>query len=136
MRNRPLSILLIEDSPTDALLLDMNLQKVPEFVFQMDHADGLQAGMQKLHANSYDAIILDLGLPDSAGVQTFDKVRARAAETPIIILSGADDRSMLTESLNRGADNYLIKDSADGNRVAIAILSAIRNRTDIGLKSV
>ena len=133
MKGNPLSILLIEDSPTDAMLLSENLQRVTEFAFEMEHADALGTGIQRLAEKTYDAIILDLGLPDSTGIKTFECVKAQAEGIPIIILSGNNDRSVLTEVMNAGADNYLIKDSADGNRIAIAILSAIRNRLKTGI---
>jgi DNA-binding NarL/FixJ family response regulator len=94
----------------------------------MEHADALGTGIQSLAEKTYDAIILDLGLPDSTGIKTFERVKAQAESIPIIILSGNNDRTVLAEVMNAGADNYLIKDSADGNRIAIAILSAIRNR--------
>jgi DNA-binding NarL/FixJ family response regulator len=125
--------LLIEDSPTDAMLLNENLQQVIEFAFEMEHADALGTALLRLAEKTYDAIILDLGLPDSTGIKTFERVRAQAENIPIIILSGNNDRSLLTELMNAGADNYLIKDSVDGNRIAIAILSAIRNRLKTGI---
>jgi two-component system sensor histidine kinase UhpB len=133
MKGNPLSILLIEDSPTDAMLLNENLQQVIEFAFEMEHADALGTALLRLAEKTYDAIILDLGLPDSTGIKTFERVRAQAENIPIIILSGNNDRSLLTELMNAGADNYLIKDSVDGNRIAIAILSAIRNRLKAGI---
>ncbi|CAN5208901.1 hypothetical protein BH10CYA1_BH10CYA1_59390 [soil metagenome] len=129
MKSVPLKILLIEDSPTDALLMTALLQRVTEFVFELDHASELAQGLRRLAESSYDAVLLDLGLPDSVGIETYDRLRALAPEElPIIIVSGNDDRTLLTLALNKGADNYLLKDAFDGNRVAIAVLSAIRNR--------
>lgn len=128
MRGKQLSILLIEDSATDAMLLTEHLQQVSGFAYELEHVSALKTGIDRLTAKNYDAIILDLGLPDSTGIKTFDRVRDGAKGTPIIILSGNDDRAVLNEALSQGADNYLIKGSADGNRIAIAILTAISNR--------
>jgi len=129
MKSVPLKILLIEDSPTDAILMAALLQQVAEFVFEMDHATELAQGVSRLAESSYDAVLLDLGLPDSVGIETYDQLRALAPEKlPIIIISGNEDRTLLTQALNKGADNYLLKDAFDGNRVAISVLSAIRNR--------
>ena len=128
MPQAPLKILLIEDSPSDAMLLGALLRQVTEFAFEMDHVVDLASASKNLVATNYDAIVSDLGLPDSYGIKTYDGIRAKAANTPIIIVSGNNDRDLLTEVMNKGADNYLIKDNFDGNRVAIAILSAIRNR--------
>ncbi len=128
MPAKPLSILLFEDSPTDAMLLEESLSEVVEFNFELDQSETLQAGLQNLNDKSYDAIILDLGLPDSFGLGTLDRVRTNTPKTPVIVLSGNDDRDLLASALQHGADNYLIKGVADGNRIAIAVMSAIRNR--------
>jgi two-component system sensor histidine kinase UhpB len=129
MPQAPLKILLIEDSPTDALLLRELLRQVTEFAFEMDHVLDLDSAVKTMSVNNFDAIVSDLGLPDSAGIKTYESIRKSAPHTPVIIVSGNHDRDLLTDVLNRGADNYLIKDNFDGNRVAIAILSAIRNRS-------
>jgi DNA-binding NarL/FixJ family response regulator len=125
----PLKILLIEDSPTDALLLRQLLLQVSEFPFEMEHVLDLETALKNISINTYDAIISDLGLPDSFGIKTYDRIKEHAPLTPVIIVSGTNDRDLLNAVMNQGADNYLIKDNFDGNRIAIAILSAIRNRS-------
>ncbi len=70
-----------------------------------------------------------MSLQDSTGIASYHELRALAKENvPIIIITGSDDRAMVSEAMLQGADNYLVKDVIDGNRIAIAILSAIRNR--------
>jgi len=125
----PLKILLIEDSPTDAMLLNVKLQEVTEFGFEMENVATLSAGLTKAGSGNFDAVILDLSLPDSFGLETYEKIRDCVSEAvPIIIVSGNDDRSLLNEAMQAGADNYLVKDTFDGNRIAVAILSSMRNR--------
>ncbi|MDR3613378.1 MAG: response regulator [Candidatus Obscuribacterales bacterium] len=128
MKTAPIKILLVEDSLSDAFLLGELLKKVTEFDFNMIHSTDLSAGFNELVSNDFDAIILDLELPDSFGISTYEKMREKAENTPIIIASGNDDRELMALALNHGADNYLIKDAFDGNRIAIAVLSSIRNR--------
>lgn len=123
-----LRILLIEDSASDAALLNALLEDVEELEFITEHVSELRTALAKIESQQYDAVILDLGLPDSFGVETYDQVRERAPLLPIIIVSGNDDRSMMNDALNKGADNYLLKESFDGNRIAVAILSAIRRK--------
>ena len=123
-----LSVLLIEDSPSDAELLQAKLEDVDDVSFQIEHASDLQSGIQSLNAKPCDAVILDLGLPDSFGLPTYETFRNKFPHVPVIILSGNDDRELATEALRKGADNYLLKDTANGNRVAIAILASIGNR--------
>lgn len=124
----PIKILLVEDSMSDAYLLGELLKRVTEFEFAMTHSVDLSSGIDQLAANNFDAIILDLELPDSFGLTTYERVREKADNTPIIIASGNDDRELMAKALNHGADNYLIKDAFDGNRIAIAVLSSMRNR--------
>jgi DNA-binding response OmpR family regulator len=129
-RHHPLRILLIEDSPADALMMSARLQEVTEFIFDMRHATTLSSGLELAAEGNVDAIILDLTLPDSAGLGAYSKLRAKVSESvPIIIVTGPEERDLVSEALREGADNYLVKNKADGNRIAIAILSAIRNRS-------
>ena len=127
-KDNPLKILLIEDSPTDALLLSAKLQEVTEFSFSMEHVETLAQGL-KVDSASFDAVILDLSLPDSMGLATYQKLRESVdMAVPIIIVTGDDDRATINDALTLGADNYLVKDTFDGNRIAVAILSSMKNR--------
>ncbi len=126
---KPTSVLLVEDSPSDAMLMTQMLLEVVEFPHTIDHAQTLDEAITKHGQETHECIILDLNLPDSNGLSTYLKMRVQASNTPIIIVTGMDDRDLLAEALQNGADNYLIKDKADGSRIAIAILSSIRNRS-------
>jgi len=128
-KDNPLKILLIEDSPTDALLLSAKLQEVTEFSFTMEHVATLAQGLKIGDSSLFDAIILDLSLPDSMGIATYQKMREAVDNAvPIIIVTGDDDRGTVNDALTMGADNYLVKDTFDGNRIAVAILSSMKNR--------
>lgn len=128
MKNTNIKLLVIEDSPSDAELLSSLLKRVNELNFEIAHSTDLGGGMKKIDADNVDVVILDLGLPDSFGITTYETLRAHSPQLPIIIITGNDDREMLAEAMNKGADNYLIKDAFDGNRVAVAILAAMRNK--------
>lgn len=128
MKNTNIKLLVIEDSPSDAELLSSLLKRVNELKFDIAHSTDLGGGMKKIDSDSVDVVILDLGLPDSFGINTYETLRAHSPQLPIIIITGNDDREMLAEAMNKGADNYLIKDAFDGNRVAVAILAAMRNK--------
>ncbi len=126
---KPTSVLLVEDSPSDAMLMTQMLLEVVEFPHTLDHVQTLDEAITKYGKETHECIILDLNLPDSNGLSTYLDMRAQANNTPIIIVTGMEDRDLLAEALQSGADNYLIKDKADGSRIAIAILSSIRNRS-------
>jgi len=110
------------------MLMEEMLTGVEDFPHSVQHVETLKQSKEKIAGTKYDAVILDLNLPDSTGLQTYMTMRSMAPDTPIIIMTGNDDRTLLVEAMNSGADNYLIKDKVDGSRIAIAILSAIRNR--------
>jgi DNA-binding response OmpR family regulator len=129
-RSHPLRILLIEDSPGDALLMSARLQEVTEFIFDMCHVKTLGSAMEEAVQGRIDAVILDLSLPDADGLSAYRKLRSQISDNiPIIIVTGAEERELMSQALKEGADNYLVKNKVDGNRIAIAILLAIRNRS-------
>jgi len=110
------------------MLMEEMLSNVEDFPHSVQHVESLKQSKEQLEGTKYDAVILDLSLPDSTGLKTYTTMRSMAPDTPIIIMTGNDDRTQLVAAMNSGADNYLIKDKVDGSRIAIAILSAIRNR--------
>lgn len=124
----PVQILLIEDSASDATLMQTRLGAVSEFEFEIAHATRLGEGISMIAQQKYDAILLDLNLPDSTGLDTVRRTREAAVTTPIIVLTAMDDRELVSEAMHHGADSYLVKDKSDGNRIAVGILWAIRNR--------
>ena len=128
MNTRTINILLIEDSPTDALLMRHHLNSVQEYNFKIEEAPSLTSATSKAEEQDFDAVVLDLGLPESTGLKTFQKAKTSFPDKPIVVVTGDNDRSTLAATMEAGADNYLIKDALEGNRIAIAILSAIRNR--------
>lgn len=131
MNTRTISILLIEDSPTDALLMRHHLNSVQEYNFKIEEAASLTLATSKAEAQEFDAVVLDLGLPESTGLSTFKKAKSSFPDKPIVVVTGDNDRSTLAATMEAGADNYLIKDALEGNRIAIAILSAIRNHQSL-----
>ncbi len=124
-------ILLVEDSPSDAELMASMLADIKEFPNHVQNVQTLSEAKQAIMSKSFDAVVLDLNLPDSNGLQTYTELRDVCNSVPIVILTGMDDREVLTHALKNGADNYLIKDKVDGGRVAIAILASIRNRLSV-----
>lgn len=124
-------ILLVEDSPSDAELMASMLADIKEFPNHVQNVQTLSEAKQAVMSGSFDAVVLDLNLPDSNGLQTYTQLRDVCNNVPIVILTGMDDREVLTHALKNGADNYLIKDKVDGGRVAIAILASIRNRLSV-----
>lgn len=103
------NILLIEDNPSDAALVEIALQRETSHRFRVQHAQTLAEGLADLGKFHYDLVLLDLNLPDSTGAQTFERVLAQAPETPVVILTGQDDEELAIKAVSRGVQDYLVK---------------------------
>jgi glutamate dehydrogenase (NAD(P)+) len=101
-------VLVIEDSPTHAELFARILEKAG---FQVERAARLSAGLERLAAGGIDAVLLDLTLPDSEGLETFYRVRGhtQSPAVPVVILTGTDDIKLGAKAVEAGAQDYLIK---------------------------
>jgi diguanylate cyclase (GGDEF)-like protein len=103
-------ILLVEDNPGDARLIrDMLTDAEGSVGFPVDHCESLKACLAAVERKTYALILLDLGLPDSQGLDTFRRVLERAKEAPIVVLSGLDDESIAMAAVQEGAEDYVAK---------------------------
>ena len=93
-----LRLLLIEDSPDEACLLEESLSRVDRPPLLI-HAETLEEARRRLAENRIDAVLLDLGLPDSIGLETLDRANAAADYLPIIVLPGLEDESVAIEAV-------------------------------------
>ncbi len=99
-------ILLVEDDPTTSRSIELMLTHANLNVYCTDMGeDGID--LAKLY--DYDLILLDLNLPDMSGHEVLRQVRQARVETPILILSGADDTENKLKGFGFGADDYLTK---------------------------
>jgi PAS domain S-box-containing protein len=85
-------------------------------------------GLHHLGNGEVDIILLDLRLPDSQGIETFDKVYGRAQNVPIIVLTATDNDELALETVQKGAQDYLIKDQLDSKTLVHAIRYAIERK--------
>ena len=131
-----IDVLLIEDNPGDARLIREVLDESARVEYQLQCADLLSTGLERLDKAGIDVVLLDLGLPDSQGLDTLSKVCAQAPEVPIVILTGLDDEINALQALRQGAQDYLVKGDVDSKMLWRAIRHAIeRKRTEITLET-
>ncbi len=121
-------VLLIEDNPGDARLIQEMLSEASDISFDLECADRLSTGLAHLAAEDTDVILLDLGLPDSQGLETFTRVHAQAPEAPIVVLTGLDDVTLATRAVREGAQDYLVKNELYGNLLVRATHYAIERK--------
>jgi PAS domain S-box-containing protein/putative nucleotidyltransferase with HDIG domain len=128
MTDNPITCLLIEDNPGDARLIKEILVEGGESRFQLESVDRLSAGLTRLAANDIGVILLDLGLPDSQGFDTFARTYAEAPRIPIIVLSGLADEELAIKTVQEGAQDYLVKGHLDGHALVRTIRYAIERK--------
>lgn len=104
-----MKLLLVEDSPSAVTVIIKMLDKVPDTEFNLKHVSSLADCKNALKTGEYDLLLLDLGLPDSLGLNTLNAVREEYAEIPIIIISSTSDDTVAIEALRYGAQDYLTK---------------------------
>ncbi|MDA0588780.1 MAG: response regulator [Planctomycetota bacterium] len=130
-----LQILLIEDSETDRTLIERLLVKAFGEGCQVTHNSSLSAALGRLTSTRFDAVLLDLTLPDSSGPVACDKIRDTCRETPVIVMTGVDDEQVALQSLTRGAQEFLVKGQTDARMLARAVRYAIeRKRSEAELQ--
>lgn len=126
--NAGLRVLLIEDELGYAVLLRTLLRDLQNPVFILEHADRLQAGLDFLAGHEVDVILLDLSLPESRGLDTFDTVSQAVPHIPVVIFTNLDDESVAFEAVHRGAQDYLVKGKAEGSMIARVVRYAIERK--------
>ncbi|GEM_PF-2761579 len=116
MSEKPLHLLLVEDNPGDVRLFKEYLKRSPHpGDFNLDCDTSVKDCLKRLDQDSMDLVLLDLTLPDGAGLDTLQRVHRVKPEIPIIILTGNQDSSLAIESLQNGAQDYLIKNQMDSD---------------------
>lgn len=121
----PTRLLLIEDNPGDARLLRELLDRRH---FQLEHRPLLKAGLQLLEQQPIDLALLDLGLPDSQGLEGVRLLREQAPQIPIVVLTGNSDEQMALEALQGGAQDYLVKGEFDEKLLQRSIRYALERQ--------
>lgn len=125
-----LNVLLIEDNPGDAhLVMDM-LSSSRTAVFKVTHVGVARKAIQCLKEGEYHAVLLDLSLPDTYGIETIFSILEAAPEISVVVLSGLANEKMAIQALQHGVQEYLIKGQIDASQLERALICGIeRNRT-------
>ena len=128
MNRNMIKVLLVNNSLRDGRRIEglLNNSKVADF--DLVSVRWLSAARERLINEKADVVLLDLMLPDSRGLQTFDKIHADAPDVPIIILSGHEDEELGVAAVRNGAQDYLVKGEMDSNILARTLRYAIERK--------
>lgn len=135
MAENEIRVLLIEDNRGDADYIIELLSESANLQFQISIVDRLSAGIDYLNKKTCDVIILDLTLPDSHGIYTFEKVYGVAPNIPIIIITGIDNESIAAKTLQEGLQDYILKSNLSAELLSRSIRYAIgRKHAEIQIR--
>ena len=126
--NSRLKVLLIEDNPGDARLIREYLSDETGAAFSLEHTPLLAAGLERLAHGGIDLVLLDLSLPDSPMPGTFQRVHDAAPQVPIIVMSGLDDEQVAMQTVQEGAQDYLVKGRVEARLLVHAMRYAIERK--------
>jgi signal transduction histidine kinase/DNA-binding response OmpR family regulator len=125
-------VLLVEDNDDDALLIGESLSGT---TIDLERAERLSTALARLNPEKFDAVLLDLSLPDAWGLDTIRRLRGQVAAVPIVVLTGLNDEEIAMRAVEEGAQDYLVKGQADGHLLARSLRYAIqRHRAEENLK--
>jgi signal transduction histidine kinase len=124
----PVNILMIEDNPADARLTRELLREADELAVNIVHAENLARGLAQFDENAFDAVLLDLSLSDTFGIEGVARVNEANPLVPIIVLSGQVNEEVAIAALQQGAQDYLIKGQGDGYLIGRTIRYAIERK--------
>jgi len=125
MTREPVSILLIEDNVADARLLQEMMRDTGADEHRFCLASTLADGFKALARAQFDLVVLDLGLSDSRGLETFARFHKEHPELPVVVLSGLDDEQVAVSAVQSGAQDYLVKRQLSGGALRRAIRYAV-----------
>jgi len=132
---KPIRVLLVEDSAVDSRLLQLLLGDSKNMFFAWTCVTTLADALIKLRQEQFDVVLSDLTLPDSHGFETFQALHSQAPAMPMIVLSGTDDDRMALQAVREGAQDYLVKGKVDTHILTRAITYAIeRQRAERALQ--
>ena len=122
------TILLIEDNPGDIRLIKELLNEMTSLNYQLIIAETLKEGCEEIKKNDFILILLDLNLPDSSGIKTFDTVINFAENIPVVLVSGMQDIELSLSLIKEGAQDYITKQDLNSTLLGKTIQFAIERK--------
>ena len=134
MNNEKIPILLIEDNPADAELVRIYLES-SSLKHEIFHCESLYEGFEMLNNTRIELVLLDLSLKDTIGFKTLKTYLEKAADTPVIVLTGTNNEIMGLQSVKAGAQDFIVKGEFDGKVLVRSIRYSLqRFKTQLKLQ--
>ncbi|MGA8303043.1 MAG: response regulator [Thermoplasmata archaeon] len=121
-------VLVVDDNPGDARLVEYTLTHEPEGNFRCERVGRIAAAVERLGQDAADVVLLDLGLPDSQGTEGLRRIRSAAPKVPVVVLTGSEDPQRIRTAMAAGAEDFLVKGIFPRGYLARVIRGAILYR--------
>ena len=125
---KPIEILLVEDNPGDAELIEELLPRDGPVLFAVENVDRLSKAIKRVSTDRFDIILLDLGLPDSDGLATLRAMRRQAPQLPIVVLTDINDEQVALAAIQEDAQDFLVKGLIDKIQLARSVKYAFERK--------
>ena len=122
-----LSILVIEDNPGDVIIIT-KLLTASGIHFNLTIASTLRESLSLFIDHQFDIILLDLGLPDSVGLETLKKLQVFKVVPPVVVMTGLDDEDTALASMREGAQDYLVKNRLNSENILRSVKYSIERK--------
>jgi len=128
LESRIMRVLLVEDNPADARVIGLLLEESTAAAIELVRVQRISEALDLLEAEHVDVVLLDLGLPDSQGLDTLTALHRQAPTAPVVVVSGLDDVTVCLRALREGAQDYLLKGQLEGMLLLRSLHSAIERK--------
>ena len=125
MAKEKLKVLIVEDNPTDALIVKKKLQKDSAFDYDVAHVLSGEDALLNLKTSSYDIMLLDYNLPKKSGLETLKEVKSKGVKIPIVMITGQGDEAVAANLIKEGAFDYLPKKEGYEDSIPLMIRKTI-----------
>jgi DNA-binding response OmpR family regulator len=126
MSQAKISVLLIEDDLEDAELIQRSFKSVSPDVFDVLHVSRFRDAIQAIKKTKFHVTIMDLGLPDSVGLNGVERLMSLIPQVPVIVLTGSDDEDQAIKGIELGAQEFIRKGDIDSKQLIRTIRHAIK----------
>ncbi len=123
-----IKVLMIEDNLGDARLINEMIKEVSGVTVKLEHSLRLSTALEKIKQEKIDVVLLDLGLPDSNGLNSVTRIMEVSKTLPIVVLTGFEDDDIGMKAVKMGAQDYLIKLQIDSNLLVRCLRYAIQRK--------
>ena len=131
MKKELIKVLMVEDDLAYARFIKEILKEPLQLNFELTHADRVKHALDHIDAKDFDAVLLDLNLPDSTGFDTLNRIYEKAPSTPIIVLTGLADEDVGVSAVQKGAQDYLSKEEVNSLLLSRTVKYAIERKRSV-----